>query len=137
MSSSSAKSLIRPPAVAGTFYPSSSRELQRDVDEMLANVKAPRLTGQLIGLVAPHAGYMYSGFTAAHSYKMMNGIMPDAVIVVGPSHREAFDGVSIFPGDSYCTPLGEVPIHGSLRADLANESKNILLSPLGHGSEHS
>jgi hypothetical protein len=136
MSSSVASSTARPAAVAGSFYPASPKVLQRTVDDMLQSAEVPKSSGSILGLVSPHAGYVYSGFTAAHSYKMLSGMTPEAVIVVGPSHRDYFDGVSIFPGASYQTPLGEVPIHASLRAELLAAGKIITLSPLGHGAEH-
>jgi len=128
---------VRPPVVAGTFYPGSARTLQRDVDDMLERAVLPGQFGTLFGIVSPHAGYMYSGFTAAHGYKSLRGRKFDAVVVVGPSHQEYFDGVTIYPGTSYRTPLGEVPINDDLRARIIKAGKNISLSVAGHRTEHS
>jgi AmmeMemoRadiSam system protein B len=137
MAFSVSTSSIRPPAVAGTFYPASARTLERDVDELLGRADPPRQSGIVYGLISPHAGYMYSGFTAAHAYKVIRGRTFDAVIVIGPSHHEYFHGVSVYPGESYRTPLGVVPIHADLRSAIIREDRRILLSAAGHRSEHS
>ncbi len=128
---------VRQPVVAGTFYPGSAKTLERDIDDMLDRAKLPDLHGPLLGLVSPHAGYMYSGFTAAHGYKALQGRRYDVVIVVGPSHQEYFDGIAVFPGTRYRTPLGEVPIHEEIRAKIVGGNKRISLSVAGHRTEHS
>ncbi len=135
--SAASTTTVRQPVVAGTFYPGSAATLGREVDEMLERAVLPEHYGNLFGLVSPHAGYMYSGFTAAHGYKALKGRRFDAVIVVGPSHQEYFDGISIYPGTRYRTPLGEVPIHEALRAKIAGAGKFISLSVAGHRTEHS
>ena len=135
--SSSSKTSVRQSAVAGSFYPAAAGKLQRDVDELLQRATVPEKFGTIHGIVSPHAGYVYSGFTAAHSYKLLKGRKFDAVIIVGPSHREYFDGISIFPGECYQTPLGEVPINDKVRSKLIREDKGIVLSTVGHRTEHS
>ncbi len=137
MTPGTATATVRQPVVAGTFYPGSTKTLERDVDDMLDRAKLPDQYGKLLGLVSPHAGYMYSGFTAAHGYKALKGRRYDAVIVVGPSHQEYFSGISIYPGTRYRTPLGEVPIHEEIRSRIVGGSKRISLSVAGHRTEHS
>jgi AmmeMemoRadiSam system protein B len=137
MTPSTAIPSVRLPVVAGAFYPGSAKTLQRDVDDMLAKAVLPGQFGTLFGIVSPHAGYMYSGFTAAHGYKALKGKKFDAVVVVGPSHQEYFDGITIYPGTSYRTPLGEVPIDDELRARIIKGGKRISLSVAGHRTEHS
>jgi AmmeMemoRadiSam system protein B len=88
-------------------------------------------------VVSPHAGYVYSGFTAAHAFKLLEGKKYDCVIAVGPSHREYFDGISIYSGDAYETPLGKVPINHEVRSELLQGEKNIVASISGHHAEHS
>ncbi len=127
----------RLPVVAGTFYPGSAKTLQRDVDEMLEQAVVPRQFGTLVGVVSPHAGYVYSGFTAAHGYRALRGKKFDAVVVVGPSHQEYFDGVSVYPGSGFRTPLGEVAISDEVRTAIVRGGKHIRLSVAGHRSEHS
>ncbi len=104
---------------------------------MLAKAALPERPGRLVGVVSPHAGYVYSGFTAAHGYRAIQGKHFDAVVIVGPSHQEYFDGISIFPGSAYRTPLGEVAIHDELRSKIAEGSERISLTLAGHRSEHS
>ncbi|MEK6756312.1 MAG: AmmeMemoRadiSam system protein B [Bacteroidota bacterium] len=127
---------VRQPAVAGTFYDGDPTVLRRHVDLLLDRAKEPNVQGTIKGLVSPHAGYMYSGSTAAVGYKLLKGKSYDSVVIVGPSHREFFNGASIYPGDSYRTPLGDVPIHEELRDELAKESGIVMLSEAGHRAEH-
>jgi AmmeMemoRadiSam system protein B len=137
MGPSTSKSSVRAPAVAGTFYPASARTLEREVDELLERAVLPKQSGTVCGLVSPHAGYIYSGFTAAHAYNVIKNGSFDTVIVIGPSHHEYFHGASVYPGESYRTPLGVVPIHNELRSKIADDEKQIFLSVAGHRAEHS
>jgi AmmeMemoRadiSam system protein B len=129
-------SRVRPPAVAGAFYDADPNALRRSVDVLLERAKEPAIRGILRGLVSPHAGYVYSGGAAAVGYKLLKGHAYDAVILVGPSHREFFSGASIYPGDSFRTPLGDVPIHKEIREELVQNCPAIKLSDAGHRSEH-
>ncbi|HEY6953378.1 MAG TPA: AmmeMemoRadiSam system protein B [Bacteroidota bacterium] len=137
MSASASLSSIREPAVAGAFYPASARTLQRDVDELLDKAAPAKPAGRVFGVVSPHAGYVYSGFTAAHAYRALKGMTFDAVIVVGPSHQEYFRGISVYSGRGYRTPLGTVPVNDSLRSAIVQEEKRIVCSDAGHRGEHS
>ncbi|TSA21267.1 AmmeMemoRadiSam system protein B [bacterium] len=129
-------SRVRKPAVAGSFYDGDPGRLSHQVDLLLTQAEDKDLKGAIRALVSPHAGYMYSGLAAAVGYKALRGSTYDAVLMVGPSHRESFDGVSIYPGDAYRTPLGDVPIHKEIRAALAAQSPVFVLSDVGHRSEH-
>lgn len=137
MTPSSATASVRPPAVAGSFYPAPASRLQGEIDDFLERAVPPQQVGLVYGLVSPHAGYMYSGFTAAHAYRSLRNKTFDAVIVIGPSHQEYFQGVSVYPGESYRTPLGEVKIHEALRSKIVAHQKRIVLSVAGHRGEHS
>lgn len=127
----------REPTAAGLFYPELKIVLEREVDEFLLRAKSNRVKGTIRGLIAPHAGYPYSGLTAAAGYRLLKGASYDAVVVVGPSHREYFSGISLYPGSSYKTPLGELPIHDELRNALADCHPSIKFSEEGHRHEHS
>ncbi len=129
-------SRIRQPAVAGMFYDGDPRQLRKHVDMLLDEAETPQLRGEIKGLVSPHAGYVYSGPAAAVGYKALRGSTYDAVILVGPSHRELFDGVSVYPGDAYRTPLGEVPVNKEIREALVSQSDIIAISESGHRNEH-
>jgi hypothetical protein len=127
---------VRPPAVAGAFYDADPNALRRSVDSLLTKAKALAVRGTVRGLVSPHAGYVYSGGTAAVGYKLLKGRSYDAVILIGPSHREFFNGASIYSGESYRTPLGDIPIHKEIREKLVRESPVLTLSDAGHRAEH-
>ena len=127
---------VRKPAVAGMFYPSDAEELEQTVRGLLDGVSIGIGPGNIIGLIAPHAGYVYSGGTAAAAYAQLRGTERSVVVVVSPSHREFFDGISVYPGDAYLTPLGEVPVAAGMRSRLAALMPGILVSMKGHGTEH-
>lgn len=127
---------LRKPAVAGMFYPADAKELEQTVRALLDSVPASTGQGMVVGLIAPHAGYMYSGAIAAQAYAQVRGTVRKYVVVVSPSHREFFDGVSVYPGDGYETPLGVVPIAAEMRERLGEAMPGLHVSTKGHGSEH-
>lgn len=129
-------SVIRPPAVAGSFYEADPKALGREVEELLDIAAPATLEGNLIGLISPHAGYQYSGLTAAYGYKLLQGKSYDCVVIVGPSHREFFDGISMYPGDGYKTPLGIVTVNRDVRSKILDQNSSIALSSAGHRAEH-
>lgn len=126
---------IRKPAVAGMFYPDEPEDLRDEIHDLLRRVRK-KAKGKVRGILVPHAGYAYSGFTAAHAYAMLRGERFDTVVVVSPSHREFFDAVSIFSGDAYETPLGKVEIDAALRDALDARASFIIVSDRGHRAEH-
>ncbi len=99
----------RQPAVAGLFYPKDKVELAKDIDRYLAEAK-PEPIKNLRGLVCPHAGYRFSGPTAAFGYKLLEGHGIRTVIVMAPSHYASFEGASIPDVPAYRTPFGDVPL---------------------------
>ena len=100
---------VRMPAVAGLFYPAEAPVLSETINELLESAP-PHYILHLKGLVCPHAGYPFSGRTAACAYKTLVGRDVQTVIVMGPSHYAAFQGASLPKADAYQTPLGVVPI---------------------------
>ena len=122
---------VRPAAVAGSFYPADPATLTKMIDGFLAKATPPPLTG-VVALVAPHAGYEYAGQVAAYSYALLKGRKFDRVVVIAPSHYEAFGFSSVYDGAAYTTPLGQVPVDRAFAAKLAAMSKSIRLSGLGH-----
>jgi AmmeMemoRadiSam system protein B len=130
----------RPAAVAGTWYPGSPGALARDVDEYLAAVGsgAPIPRGRLDAVIAPHAGLMFSGPVGAYAYKAAADHGPfDAIILVGPSHFVAFDGVALYPSGAFESPLGPAPIDEQLGRQLMAASSLIQPLPAAHAREHS
>ena len=105
---------VREPAVAGLFYPGDKAELSRLIDRLLAAAPAQKV-GHVRALVCPHAGYRYSGQTAAFAYKLLQGRSVDTVILLAPSHYAAFRGASVSSADWFRTPLGDVPISEKAR----------------------
>ena len=128
---------IRKSVIAGTWYPGSPAVLRAEIEGYFHNVPDTKIGGRVIGLVVPHAGYMYSGQVAAYAYKILKGKTFDSVIVVGPSHRTFFHGVSIYDRGGYETPLGVIPVDVSLAKDIMAQSKMIIPMPAAHSQEHS
>ncbi len=111
---------IREPAVAGMFYPGDSRELHAMVQQMLqkvGDVEAPPPKA----LIAPHAGYIYSGPIAASAYARLRRVREtiERVVLLGPSHRVGFPGLATSSADTFRTPLGDIPIDTETVARLA------------------
>jgi AmmeMemoRadiSam system protein B len=128
---------MRIPAVSGMFYPDSPEELRMTVDDLLSKADERRIEGELIALIAPHAGYMYSGPVAAYAYKVLEGLKFDTVILVGPSHYTLFDGISVYKRGYYQTPLGSIGINSSLAEHLIENDDKISFRPSAHIREHS
>lgn len=127
---------IRRAAVAGMFYPSSLEKLRREI-ELLLEVSIPEIKLEnIFGLISPHAGYIYSGRTAAYAYNQVKDKSYDKVIIISPSHREYFPGISVFDGYGFETPLGVVEVDEDLCNQLAKKSRSIFRSSMGHINEH-
>ena len=127
---------VRPPVVAGQFYAADPRALAREIGDFFGQCSADIPAGIPVALISPHAGYRYSGPTAAEGYNAVRSGTFDTVIVISPSHREYFDGISVYPGKSYATPLGELPVDGDLRRALTAGDDVITVSEAGHRGEH-
>src|SRR5512137_2019526 len=87
---------VKEPAVAGAFYPADRNELSRAVDGYLANVPSQPAHGRLIALIAPHAGYVYSGQVAAYSYRHLGERAVDTIVLIGASHTSSYAGVAVY-----------------------------------------
>jgi AmmeMemoRadiSam system protein B len=123
---------VRKAAVAGMFYPASPQALQQTVDDLLAQTRIENSPQELIALLAPHAGYVYSGSVAAHAYKLLHGRGPQTVAVIAPSHFKRFPFIALFAGRAYATPLGEVPVAQNLVQELLQRDALFASSWLGH-----
>ena len=128
---------VRRPAVAGAFYPGNRLLLQREVDGFLAKARKVELEEELIALISPHAGYIYSGLVAAYSYKQLEGKNFDTVILIGPSHYFPLSGASVYNYGSYQTPLGLVEVDSHLANKIIARDKSIRYIPQAHIREHS
>ena len=128
---------VRPPLLAGSWYPANRDRLQQTIQGYLASTKGDALSGDIKALIVPHAGYMYSGRVAAHAYRHLQGTSFRKVIMVGPSHRVPFEGVSVNVQRAYKTPLGTVPVDQELARRLIRADKAINWVPEAHSQEHS
>ena len=127
---------IREPAVSGTFYPSNPDVLRSDIDGYLSKVPDEKFPGNISGLISPHAGYMYSGQTAAYGYKALLGAHYDTVIVVAPSHQSFFLGTAVYDKGAFRTPLGLVPIDEELSDELIKKGEAVHADTRAHHGEH-
>jgi AmmeMemoRadiSam system protein B/AmmeMemoRadiSam system protein A len=128
---------IREPAVAGMFYPDKPDILSRDIKQYLENAKKEKIEGEIVALLSPHAGYMYSGQVAAYAYKLIEGKDLDSVVMIAPSHQALFKGASLYDRGGFRTPLGVVPIDVELSKKLMERRKEIQFLPEAHAQEHS
>lgn len=128
----SAHDTIRRPAVAGMFYPRDASALADAVDALLSTTAPCELLHPARVLVSPHAGYAYSGAVAANAFRCIEPGRARTFILVGPSHVDAFDFSSVFAGDAYRTPLGDVPVDGDVARALAARVPSIRVSTRGH-----
>jgi AmmeMemoRadiSam system protein B len=127
---------VRPPAVAGRFYPGNAQRLSADVTALLA--QALRYEGDRpTALIAPHAGYIYSGAVAATAFAALHDITNNVtrVVVIGPAHYIAFRGVAVPTVDAFETPLGRVALDRAAIADLADLSL-VIQADAPHAPEH-
>ncbi len=128
---------VRPPVVAGMFYPEHEQELRDAVESLMAETAPAPKPGTLVGIVVPHAGYLYSGRTAARAFALLKNRHIGTVVLVGPSHTEYFEGISVFSGASFKTPLGSVEVDVELRSELLKTFPTLQSSLVGHKTEHS
>jgi AmmeMemoRadiSam system protein B len=128
---------IRKAAVAGYFYPLDAAELSEQVTNLLNENKLDKNFNDVLGIIVPHAGYIYSGKSAAIAYNVLKENRDfETAIILSPSHHEYFSGISIFDGNFYQTPLGNIPINKELATEIVNVSKTITFSNKGHKKEH-
>lgn len=132
-----AKERVRKPAVAGYFYPKDKEELTKTVVDFISNVKHKQIDGKILGLMSPHAGYVFSGQVAAYSYRHIKDTQYDTVIILGPSHRVYLKGASVGNWDAYATPLGKVTINKEMVNDLLSIGEPFHFVEQAHINEHS
>lgn len=124
--------MVRPPAVAGAFYPAHPGRLAALIAELL-----PRdvQKAEALGLLAPHAGYVYSGAAAGQTYARV--VVPPVVILLGPNHTGRGHALALAAEDEWLTPLGKAPLDKELLADLAAADPDLAVDARAHAAEHS
>ncbi|HPL95726.1 MAG TPA: AmmeMemoRadiSam system protein B [bacterium] len=129
--------IIRQPAVAGQFYPADKEELSNMIDEFLAAATTTAITGEPQILIVPHAGYVFSGATAAYAFKAVADKSFDTVIILGSSHNYPTEKLVLYNGNAVVTPLGEISVNQKINAELKNSNPNIYFDNQVHEPEHS
>jgi hypothetical protein len=120
---------IRPSPIAGTWYEGNPKALARAVDDYLDRAELPELPGDVIAVIAPHAGHVYSGPVAGYAFAAIRGRTPDLVAVISPMHQPYYDDMLTTAHDAYSTPLGDIPVD---KESLLALNKAVI-SRLGHG----
>jgi len=137
MISNRATPRARPPAVAGSFYPRSAETLRRTVGNLLSAAEVQERSHRC-GVIAPHAGYAYSGPVAAHAFasvRRLHGRIERA-IVIGPAHFVPFRGIAAPSGTAFTTPLGEVPVDVAAVEALSEQTTLVAINDEPHAPEH-
>lgn len=124
--------MIRPPAVAGRFYPSDPQELAAEID-LFAPADTPKTAA--LGCLVPHAGYIYSGHVAGEVYSSLQ--IPARSILLGPRHFPRGQSMAILAEGAWQTPFGEAPIDSALASKLAHSAPMLRDDPVAHEREHS
>ena len=134
---------VRKPAVAGRFYPADPGKLREMVQGFLVDARReiapPDSSTTLLGVLAPHAGFVFSGFTAACAYATLEGRTYDTVILIGGPHTAAARtvGASVYRGSVFETPLGAVAVDTDLARRIVASSSAISEDEISHRQEHS
>lgn len=128
---------VKEPSVAGTFYPAGDHDLKVMVNVFLTRAEAVPVQGRLVSLIAPHAGYQYSGQVAAYSYTHLQERDIRKVILIGPSHRMAFQGASVYAKGYLKTPLGRIRIDEKTARMLIDEKAHVRFDAGAFDQEHS
>lgn len=132
--------LTRKAAVAGSFYPADRYQLAESVSQLLAECADPEIVNQTLprALIVPHAGYIYSGVAAAQAYSLLSGLASkiNKVVLLGPSHRIAFDGIALPESNYFATPLGKVTVDAEAFQELQH-LPFVFCSEQAHLQEHS
>jgi hypothetical protein len=130
---------IRRAAVAGQWYPGTAAALASAIERHVAAADrvGADVRGDLVALIAPHAGLMYSGPVAAHAYRLLRDRVFDVAVLVGPSHFVGFDGVSLYPSGGFETPFGVAPIDVEGARAIAAATSIVHEHQAAHAREHS
>ncbi len=131
---------VRPSPIAGTWYSADPRQLRKTLDGYIEKAELHEMPGEVVALVAPHAGYLYSGPVAGHAFKAVRGKTYEIVAVLSPMHQYYAQPLLTSAHRAYQTPLGEIPIDKdkleAVNAQLKQQA-NLALHPVANDKEHS
>ncbi|MEK6865565.1 MAG: MEMO1 family protein [Thermoproteota archaeon] len=134
---------IRTPAVAGMFYPSEKKELKKSIKECFLHKFGPgkippsNIKKKIFGVICPHAGYMYSGPIACHSFYAISSDAPELFIIIGPNHWGIGSSVATMKDCKWNTPLGDVEVDSEAAEEISHISEIIDIDYFSHTREHS
>jgi len=126
----------RPSPIAGQWYPGDPKRLADSVDKYLAEASTPHVPGELVGLIAPHAGHAYSGAVAAHAFKAAQGMKVDIVAVISPMHHPYSPPLLTTAHEAYSTPLGDVLVDRDA-TNSVQAACDVPITPIRRDPEHS
>jgi AmmeMemoRadiSam system protein B len=131
---------VRPSPIAGQWYPGDPKRLSASVNRYMDEAKLPPIEGEVVAIMAPHAGHIYSGPVAGYAFAAVRGLEPERVAVISPMHYPYFQALLTSAHSAYATPLGRIPIDleamKTLDANLKEEA-GITLARIAHDPEHS
>ena len=120
---------VRPSPLAGTWYEGNPAALSRAVDQYLDQAELPELPGEVVAIIAPHAGHIYSGPVAGYAFATVRGMTPDLVAVLSPMHQAYNQPLLTTAHAAYSTPLGQIPVD----EDAVTQLDARLINSLGYG----
>jgi len=120
---------VRPSPIAGQWYPGDPKRLSLDVDRYIHAAKLPELNGEVVAIITPHAGHIYSGPVAGYAFAALQGYQPDLVAVISPMHYPYNEPLLTTAHDAYETPLGTIPVD----AEAVQKLDTLLKKELGFG----
>ncbi len=115
---------LRPSPIAGTWYEGRPNVLAEEIDRYLDRAELPELSGEVIAVIAPHAGHRYSGPVAGYAFAAVRNRTPELVAIISPMHQPYYEPLLTARHDAYTTPLGNIPINKDALAEL-----NAILKP--------
>jgi AmmeMemoRadiSam system protein B len=131
---------VRPSPIAGRWYEANPKVLARNVDRYLDQAELPELPGEVVAVIAPHAGHIYSGPVAGYAFATVRGRSYDLVAVISPMHQAYAEPLLTTAHAAYATPLGEIPVDKDALSALDGGLRSRLgygLTPVAYDEEHS
>jgi AmmeMemoRadiSam system protein B len=123
---------LRPSPIAGSWYAGDAVKLETEISSYLGRASLPNLPGEVVSLIVPHAGHIYSGLTAAHAFKAIEGKNFQRVVILAPSHHSYHAPLLTTGHEAYSTPLGAIPVDRD-----ALEALDLEITPVRNDREHS
>lgn len=127
---------LRPSPIAGIWYEPNPQTLASNIDSYLNDAQLPQLNGDVIAVIAPHAGHKYSGAVAAHAFAALRNLTPGLIVILSPYHSHSHHPLLTTAHQAYSTPLGDIEVDQAALAELQT-TLDILITPIANDKEHS